>query len=159
MSFLFIKKALRLNNLKTRTAMNVKILVFVTCVEAIIYLLLWNLHDCTFNQWWKKVRNSHRRCSMKKGPVLISINENLEQCTWNQHLSLVENKPESSSLANAFIVAEKIHFKWIYLTPFHEKRLHNVTAFMIKHSGFYHIDVRRICVTSLVKSLDKGWNG
>ena len=29
--------------------MNVKISVFVICVEAIIYLLLHNTHDCTFN--------------------------------------------------------------------------------------------------------------
>ena len=29
--------------------MNAKISVFVICVEAIIYLLLHNLHDCTFN--------------------------------------------------------------------------------------------------------------
>ena len=28
--------------------MNAKILVFVICVEAIIYSLLYNLHDCTF---------------------------------------------------------------------------------------------------------------
>ena len=27
--------------------MNVKISVFVICVEAIVYLLLYNLHDCT----------------------------------------------------------------------------------------------------------------
>ena len=48
MSFLFINKPLRLNNLKTKTAMNAKISVFVVCVEAIIYLLLYSLHDCTF---------------------------------------------------------------------------------------------------------------
>ena len=29
--------------------MNTKISVFVICVEAIIYLALCNLHDCTFN--------------------------------------------------------------------------------------------------------------
>ena len=29
--------------------MNAKISVFVICVEVIIYLLLDNLHDCTFN--------------------------------------------------------------------------------------------------------------
>ena len=29
--------------------MNLKISIFVICVEAIIYLLLHNLHDCTFN--------------------------------------------------------------------------------------------------------------
>ena len=47
-SFLFTKKTLRLNNLKTRPATNAKISVFVS-VEAIIYLLSYNLHDCTFN--------------------------------------------------------------------------------------------------------------
>ena len=29
--------------------MNPKISVVVICIEAIIYLLLFNLHDCTFN--------------------------------------------------------------------------------------------------------------
>ena len=28
--------------------MNAKISVFVVCVEFILYLLLYNLHDCTF---------------------------------------------------------------------------------------------------------------
>ena len=45
---LFINKTLPLNNLKTRTAANAKTSVFVICVEAIIYLLLFHLHDCTF---------------------------------------------------------------------------------------------------------------
>ena len=30
--------------------MNAKISVFVIYVEAVTYLLLYNLHDCTFNQ-------------------------------------------------------------------------------------------------------------
>ena len=47
MCFLFINKTLRLNPLKTRTAMNARISVFVICVEVIIYLLLHNFHDCT----------------------------------------------------------------------------------------------------------------
>ena len=38
MSFLFINKTLWLNNLKTRTAINAKISVFVICVNAIAYL-------------------------------------------------------------------------------------------------------------------------
>ena len=38
-----------LNNSQTRTAINAKISVFVICVETIIYLLLYKLHDCTFN--------------------------------------------------------------------------------------------------------------
>ena len=49
LSFLFNNKTLRLNNLKTRIAMNVNILVFVICVESIIYLLLYKLHGCTLN--------------------------------------------------------------------------------------------------------------
>ena len=47
MSFLFINKILRLNNSKTRTAVNAKVLVFINYIEAIIFLLLYNLHDCT----------------------------------------------------------------------------------------------------------------
>ena len=49
MSFLYVNKTLRLNNLKTRTALNAKISVFFICAEAIIYLLLYNLHECNFN--------------------------------------------------------------------------------------------------------------
>ena len=33
----------------TRTVMNVRISVLLICVEAIVYLLLYNLRDCTFN--------------------------------------------------------------------------------------------------------------
>ena len=40
-----MNKTLRLNNVKTKTAMNAKISLFVICVEPIIYLLLYNLHD------------------------------------------------------------------------------------------------------------------
>ena len=31
--------------------MNAKILVFVICVEVILYLLIYNLHACTFNNY------------------------------------------------------------------------------------------------------------
>ena len=46
--FLFTNKTLPRNNLKFKTTMNSKISVFVISVEAIIYLLLYDLHDCTF---------------------------------------------------------------------------------------------------------------
>ena len=42
-----MNKTLRANNLKTRTAMNAEISVFVICVKAC--LLLYDLHDCAFN--------------------------------------------------------------------------------------------------------------
>ena len=44
---------LRLSNIKTRTAMNVNILVLVLCVEGIIYLPLSNVNDSTFNLGFK----------------------------------------------------------------------------------------------------------
>ena len=55
LSFLFINKTLWLNNLNTMntitwTSMNPKTSVFVICGEAIISLLLYNLHDCTFKE-------------------------------------------------------------------------------------------------------------
>ena len=46
--FLFINKTLRLDNLKTRTATNANVSVFVICVETMLYLLLYKLHDITF---------------------------------------------------------------------------------------------------------------
>ena len=46
--FLFINKTLRLNNLKTRTAMDGKISVSIICVAMITYLLWYDLHDSTF---------------------------------------------------------------------------------------------------------------
>ena len=53
MSLLFINETIRFNNLQTRTAMNVKIMAFVICVEVIIYLLLYSLHDCAINCHFK----------------------------------------------------------------------------------------------------------
>ena len=50
---IFLKSSLHFNKnftaqqLKTRTAINAKTSVFLTCVEAILYLLSHNLHDCT----------------------------------------------------------------------------------------------------------------
>ena len=43
------------------TVMNAKIPVFINCAEAIIYLLLYNLHDCTFNEL-KFIENVNRYC-------------------------------------------------------------------------------------------------
>ena len=50
LTFLFVKKNLRLNDLKTGTPVNAQISVFVISVEAIICLLLYNLHDCTLKK-------------------------------------------------------------------------------------------------------------
>ena len=39
--------------------MNAKISVSVICVEAIIYLLLYNLHDCTFEKTDESIIKNH----------------------------------------------------------------------------------------------------
>ena len=48
--FSVYKQTSRLNNLNIRRSMNIKISVFAFCAEAIIYLLLHNLCDNTFNE-------------------------------------------------------------------------------------------------------------
>ena len=45
--------------------MNAKISAFVICVEAIVYLLLNNLHDCTFNYKLLGNENSSDKCCVK----------------------------------------------------------------------------------------------
>ena len=67
LSFLFIYKTLWVNNLKTRTTTNAKISVFIICVKAIIYLLSYNLHDCTFKE-------SDTQHNVKIGGNIIAIN-------------------------------------------------------------------------------------
>ena len=69
---MFINKNLQLNNSKTKTATDAKISIFI-CVEAIIYLLLHNLHDCTFKEFFSKcyqIRREVRIWSqlLKKNP-------------------------------------------------------------------------------------------
>ena len=39
--------------------MNAKMSVLVICVEAIMYLLLYNLHDCTFQQFFISIKILH----------------------------------------------------------------------------------------------------
>ena len=49
MSFSFINKNLWVNNLKTSAATGARISVFVIFVEAIINMLIYDVHDYTFN--------------------------------------------------------------------------------------------------------------
>ena len=51
--FCLENKALQLNILKTRTAMNAKFSGFI-CVEAIMYLLLHNLQDCVHSIFFRR---------------------------------------------------------------------------------------------------------
>ena len=48
-SFVYKQNTLQLSNLKTGIAMTAKSSALAICLEAITYLLLYNLHDCTFN--------------------------------------------------------------------------------------------------------------
>ena len=59
--------------------MNANLSVFVIYVEAIIYFLLYNLHDCTFKQelrWAKQVRFlKHNQLKIKTVKNKASINK------------------------------------------------------------------------------------
>ena len=65
-------------------AMNAKISMIAICVEAIIYLLLYSLHDCTFNieKYINATKPSEvvvRRCSTEK--VVLKISQNSQENT------------------------------------------------------------------------------
>ena len=48
--------------------MNAKVSVFVICVEATIYLLLYNLQDCTFNEMAAPMKKKFRPPTIQPGP-------------------------------------------------------------------------------------------
>ena len=88
--FQFINRILQLNSLKTKKAMNVKTLVFVICVEQIIYLL-YNLHDCTFNTQEIFFQMSNRNCvSVSYDDIEISsLASRSKSCSDESWLNLV----------------------------------------------------------------------
>ena len=130
MYFLFINKILRLNNLKSRTAMNAKISVFVICVEVIIYLLQ-DLHYCTINVWQRRVgsrkdvylffRNRHTFFIRVRTLVLwymLCMHSNVE--IFSMHLCFIAEQRLKQRTSN-FIVKFLIVFvgKVITLTIFY----------------------------------------
>ena len=52
--------------------MNAKIFRFVNCVEGIVYLLLYNLHDCTLNQNFDE-SEQFLRYSLKNAKDVYSV--------------------------------------------------------------------------------------
>ena len=54
--------------------MNEKISVFVICVEVIIYLLLYNLHDFTFNDFISECEQTRRKLQ-----IYPSLHRNLNR--------------------------------------------------------------------------------
>ena len=65
-----MNKTLQLSNLKTGTVMNAKISAIVFCVEPIINLSLYSLHDCTFNA---DSKNSVRESRIGIGFVALEL--------------------------------------------------------------------------------------
>ena len=90
-----MNKNLRLNNLITRTAINAKIFVFVICIEAIIYLLLHSLHDCTFKFLWPT--NSKSSCPKKNIESLLcrikmpKVNDLFQSYEWITNIHVTEH--------------------------------------------------------------------
>ena len=64
--------------------MNEKILVFVFGVEAIVYLLLYNLHDCTFNSFLCVLSSC-----LLKNKLRITIIEKAEY-TYYQYIKVMQ---------------------------------------------------------------------
>ena len=53
--------------------MNAKISVLVICFKAIIYLLLYNLHDCTFDYFQKKLHLSSKKLYINVEHVAVKL--------------------------------------------------------------------------------------
>ena len=107
LSFLFINNTLRLNNLKTTTAINAKISVFVICVEETIYLLLYNLHDNTF-KYCLKLLFSQKSCQIFDSPsniYLLKVNIGNTSKTSEIFSKLIIKTPEQRqrSCSDVFI--------------------------------------------------------
>ena len=98
LSFPFKNKTFRLNNLKTTTAVNAKIPVFVICVEVIIQSLLFNFHDRTFKIKYHRSNEDllHREFVLfviDCGYLIQYLsNSNIyEQQTFTVHVVMLEN--------------------------------------------------------------------
>ena len=74
--------------------MNAKISVFVICIEAIMHLVLYNLHDCTFNNF--SYIESYR-CRLSRNIVLFTPNIKW-RCSNDQKQSLAELKKRGSAM-------------------------------------------------------------
>ena len=83
---MFINKNVGLNNSNTKTAMTMKISIFVICVEAIIYLLLHNVHHCTIKKkkLIKKKKSKMIPCLKTKSDKSACANIFLELPLTNQ---------------------------------------------------------------------------
>ena len=54
--------------------MNAKVSVFVICFEAIIYLLLYNLHDCTFKHFMESSNSLYQKMLILKLQYVVLQN-------------------------------------------------------------------------------------
>ena len=92
--------------------MNAKISVFVICVEAMIYLLLYNFHDCTFKQNLKSV-----------GHLRLPYNEHYNE---KHKLTFIFKLVEEilSSFSNVFLLINKKR-QYIHTISGKQKIVHN----------------------------------
>ena len=107
MPFLLIKK-LCFNNLKTRIVVCSKISVFVIRVEAILYLLLYNLHGFTFKvmefpKWIWEI------CWMK---TVVSVKSDI--CSLHNNIKV--NRPCSSTWYSRFSCSSWNNNYWKFFT-------------------------------------------
>ena len=113
MPFLFIKISLLLNNLKTTTGLNAKVSVVVICLQAIIYLLLYNLYDCTFN--------TEEAIGMRKilaHDTRMQKNPQTKESTWRIFMELCGSKVQMAqphgNLINGFAKPEIVYMLLLF---------------------------------------------
>ena len=110
-----------------------KISVFVICIEAVIYLLLYNLHNCTFNRQhilFLDIENDNIYLSFRKiywssfvtqqkFPIKIKFFSPL-----NRNLMMSRNSPNNfSSILSHIYQKEFLLLKVIYFIFKHQKRI------------------------------------
>ena len=117
--------------------MNAKIPVFVICVEGIIYLLLYNLHDCTFKKLFPEAAT--RGFLLKKVLLKISQNSQENTCVGVFYNKVLDLRPaaQKETLAQVFSCEFYEIFKNIFLTDQLQ-----VTAFVFLQ--YFHVDRSKI---------------
>ena len=122
--------------------MNAKISVFVICVEAIIYLLLYNLHDCTFkgilkNLLLTKLKSHCVDTNVNRGSCVDVFTIRILTCfissNWRcsvkkEFLKISQNSQENNCARASFLIKRLWHWSFpvnfakFLITPFHRTR-------------------------------------
>ena len=146
--------------------MNAKISLFVICVEVIIYLLLCNLHDCTFNGYSVKEMDTLRKEINRliiKGMSNIYLKITTEKKWRSQNFDFLSFKNLTpGQILGSFNIADIIEFKNLLLQlknqRFGSKTLYGFYIILILKGimTFYIQRVHAYCWTKISIDCKKG---